>query len=79
MNETDYVQGSNAEWRSILAEAIRHLGPEGTAEQWRLERADTVAALRTICDELGDNDWPDDLHLADVINKHLVRYLHDIL
>lgn len=27
--------------------------------------------LRQVCDEFGDNDWPDNLHLADVIEKHL--------
>jgi hypothetical protein len=26
-------------------------------------------------DRHGDNDWPDDLHLADVIDKHLARHL----
>jgi len=29
--------------------------------------------LRIECGELGDNDWPDDLHLGDVIEKHLAR------
>jgi hypothetical protein len=30
-------------------------------------------ALRAWCGEVGDNDWPDDLHPYDVIDKHLVR------
>lgn len=77
MDETAYIQGSNAAWRRILAEAIRELGPEGTAERWRVERADIVAALRDICEDHGDNDWPDNLHLADVITKHLGRYLQE--
>ena len=35
------------------------------------EREDVVAALHTLCDELDfRNDWDDQDHLADVINKH---------
>lgn len=76
MDEASYIQGSNAAWRRILAEAIRELGPmEGTAERWRVERADIVAALREICEDHGDNNWPDNLHIADVLRKHLQPYL----
>lgn len=39
------------------------------------ERADVVAKLREFCGERGDNDWPDNLHLGDVIEKHLMRYV----
>lgn len=75
MDESSYTQGNNAAWQQILAEAIRHLGPNGSQEGWRLERASAVAALRTLCDEVGDNDWPDALHLGDVIEKHLAKHL----
>ncbi len=75
LKEQSYIQGSNAAWRRILAEAVRELGPEGDADRWRIERADIVAALRQVCDEHGDNDWPDNLHLGDVITKHLQRHL----
>lgn len=34
-------------------------------------------ALRIVCAEFGDNDWSDDLSLADVIEKHLARHLRD--
>jgi hypothetical protein len=40
-----------------------------------VEREESVAMLRTVCTNFGDNDWPDDLHLADVIEKHLWRHL----
>ena len=46
-----------------------------TREQWEHERAETVQKLRAICAEFGDNNWPDDLHLADVLEKHLLRNL----
>lgn len=39
------------------------------------ERAEAVAVLREACDLLGDNDWDDALHLADVIEKHLLKHL----
>lgn len=39
------------------------------------ERQDVVRLLREICAEYGDNDWPDNLHLYDVIEKHLWRHL----
>ena len=81
MNEREedaYVLGSKAAWRSILGEALRQLGiddPEAGKARWATERLDAIAALRGLCDEFGDNDWPDDLHLADVINGHLGDYL----
>src|SRR5437870_3081598 len=37
----------------------------------RAHEAETLAMLRIVCGELGDNDWPDDLHFADVLEKHL--------
>lgn len=39
------------------------------------EREDALSALRTICEDHGDNYWENDLHLADIINKHLGDYL----
>lgn len=35
--------------------------------------------LRTECDEIDASEWADDLHLADVIEKHLCRTLHGLL
>ena len=34
--------------------------------------------LRQVCAKYGDNDWPDNLHLADVIEKHLLRNLETV-
>lgn len=36
-----------------------------------VHRRETVAQLRAICRVHGDNDWPDDAHLGDVVEKHL--------
>lgn len=76
--EQIYMQGQTAAWRSILSLALQRLGiddPEAGKARWVVERTATIAALRSICERHGDNDWPDDLHLADVIEKHLARYL----
>lgn len=52
------------------------MADERQLEELKAERAETVAALRRVCDEFGDNDWPDELHLGDVVEKHLRRHLH---
>lgn len=39
------------------------------------ERFEAVNVLRELCARYGDNDWADDLHLADVLDKHLLRHL----
>jgi hypothetical protein len=76
MSEQDYVNGSQRAWITILSLAVRELGPENSnADRWRVERAETVAMLRQVCGVHGDNDWPDNLHLGDVIEKHLWRHL----
>jgi len=38
-----------------------------------IHREAVVKMLRMVCEEFGDNDWPDNLHQADVIEKHLIR------
>lgn len=37
----------------------------------------TRKALRIECADLGDNNWSDDLHLGDVIEKHLGRNVRE--
>lgn len=37
------------------------------------EELEIRLALRDLCRQYGDNDWPDDLHPVDAIEKHLVR------
>ena len=39
------------------------------------ELHDARVALRRLCADHGDNDWPDNLHLADALDKHLGKYL----
>lgn len=40
-----------------------------------LERQETIATLRRLLHDLGDDDWPDELHLSDIIEKHLLLAL----
>lgn len=75
-DEASYMQGSFLAWRMMLGECLRHVSsPEQDQHGWRVEREDIVIALRSLCGRFGDNDWPDSLHLGDVIEKHLARYL----
>lgn len=73
-----YTEGRRGMARLLLSQVIRELGAEDQAvAELIAERDATRAVLRRICGDHGDNDWPDDLHLADVIDKHLAPYLGD--
>lgn len=89
MNEAEekaYSQGVRQAWTGILYSALKELGWNAESDLEKLElrvavltlqREGAVNALRNACRAHGDNDWPDDLSLADVINKHLVCYLEE--
>jgi hypothetical protein len=42
-----------------------------TPSQYEAERVETIAKFREYCRTNGDNEWSDDLHMADIIEKHL--------
>lgn len=73
--EAAYLRGERYAGRRLLSLAIEMLGPEGTAESWRIERAGLISLLRRLCAKHGDNNWPNDLHVVDILDKHLFRYL----
>lgn len=75
--EMDYLRGRNDATRSIMQHCLAQLyeGKEPKAERLLLERSEAIAMLRQVCEHYGDNDWPDSLHLADIIEKHLWRHL----
>lgn len=78
MNEDDYVRGERMAWSLMLQQCLMHLGyksEEGSMAGWILEREAAIRALRDVCERHGDNDWPEDLHLGDIIEKHLTRHL----
>lgn len=74
--EAAYIRGRKSVLREQLSSALRELDADGLEREYLIkERLETVAALRRLCDSHGDNDWPDNLHLTDVIDKHLGQYL----
>lgn len=68
-----------AAYRQILRTCMEGLSddPEAVGTRWVQERTDIITVLRDLCKEHGDNNWPDDMHLGDVISKHLVPYLSE--
>ena len=76
MDEQAFTQGHRRAWLSMLREGIRQIG-SGDTSVARLvsEREAAIQTLRQVCEDHGNNDWPDDLHLSDIIDKHLWRYL----
>lgn len=79
MQGQSFLDGYNSALRRIVSDVVRRLGhddPAAEKARWIVERGNVLAALREICHDFGDNDWPDSLSLADVIEKHLARHLH---
>lgn len=75
--ETAYLQGQRSAWTRLYGECLRHLGYTAPSpEAWIKEREDTIAILRQLCREYGDNDWEETLYLADILDKHLGDHLH---
>jgi hypothetical protein len=76
--ERGYIEGERRVYMSLLRECLNHLGEEeNDKHRWVLERQEAISRLRELCAEFGDNDWKDNLHLADIIEKHLGDYLKD--
>jgi hypothetical protein len=76
MSEQDYMRGNKAAYSNVISFCRKVLNPEErTATSLLIEREEAITALRDICEEFGDNNWPDTLHLADIIEKHLGRNL----
>lgn len=71
-----YTQGKRATWIWLLNECLHHLGYEQYPQgRLVLEREETLAALRQVCAMHGDNDWPDERRLGEVVEKHLWPHL----
>jgi len=88
LTESHYLRGERAALVSQLYEILRKLSipytsidaaPENLMKiaELTIEREETISALRGVCEDHGDNDWDNDLHLADVVNKHLGNYLYE--
>lgn len=80
MDEQSYNRGRRQAYTHIMQDCANALGiadPAAAHTLWIAERQAAVNALRDLCDAFGDNDWPDSLHLGDVIEKHLARHLYE--
>jgi hypothetical protein len=73
--EKRWTEGHRAAWASMLQKCLSELGqyaPKDARAVLELEQARRVA--RELCEELGLED-PEDLHLADVIEKRIGRHI----
>jgi hypothetical protein len=78
MDEHSYIEGSRRVWLMMLQQCLIHLGvddPVTGRQRWLLERQETLAMLRQVCEQHGDQDWTDDLYIPDILEKHLWRHL----
>jgi hypothetical protein len=55
----------------VRAEWLARFDAARQPTDWSNERSSALARLREAGEAAGDNDWPDDLHLGDAIEKHL--------
>lgn len=80
MNEPKPIDGYSCDlgqevvWNQVFKDGIK-VSEQSGHRNWNHERTAAIAILRELCAEFGDNSWPDTLHLADVIEKHLGKHL----
>jgi hypothetical protein len=83
MNDSPF-RGVAEEQAKPIRDSFKKIKAEARANEARelanliKERYDTINFLRSQCEEYGDLDWPDDLHLIDILDKHLLCYLDNI-
>ena len=69
--------GYSAAMYHVACFVHRHLsGSDRDVNRLLIERHEAIASLRELCADFGDNDWPDELTLGDIIEKHLARHLY---
>lgn len=74
VREESYLWGQKQLLVSQMREIIRQLGypTDMTIEARIIEREEALIALKQKCQDAGKpTNWPDGLHLADIINKYL--------
>ena len=79
--EAGYSAGRRSAYRTLLMQCARELGkgdPLTEAAAMMAELSDTKVALRRVCEKFGDIDYPENLYLADVVEKHLERHLDEV-
>jgi hypothetical protein len=76
--ERSYLEGRRRAYIDMLMRALEALGYRAHKAKVGLlvaEMEEAKQSLRDLCERHGDNDWRNDEHLADIIEKHLGRYL----
>ena len=79
LEEKAYLNGEKMAWGKMARECIRNLDDSDeivSVLKYKIERAEAINILRSLCENFGDTDWNDNLHLADIIEKHLGRHLY---
>jgi hypothetical protein len=74
MDEKEYSRGQRSALVSMLKHCCRELGYNDehvSKSGWIAERESAISTLRSICEDHGDNNWDDGLHLSDILCKHL--------
>ena len=75
-SEVAYMAGSKAAWQIILGQALVHLGaPEPGRSVLELEQARLQAKF--LCERIGV-EYDPNLHLADIIEKRIGRYIEKV-
>lgn len=79
MSEKDYTDGRRMSLIGVVRHCLRELGTNYDISKLSMitEREEAISKPREICEEHGDNDWPNDLHLVDILEKHLLRHLDE--
>lgn len=81
MREQAYIEGQRSIAQAQLGDALQRLSylddKKYTLETMLYEREGAIAMLRIVCNDFGDKEWDEKLHLADIIDKHLARHLHN--
>lgn len=76
-HEESYLEGRRSAMRELLgrlAEEGHAAGLDTTKEQALVERSQTDSVLRALHRDMGgDGRWPENLHLADVVEKYIRR------
>lgn len=78
--EKIYEAGKRSANLSLLRRCLSELGYDTEIiNEAKLikEREEVIQLMRTVCPEFGDNNWSNDLHLVDIIDKHLLNYVLD--
>ena len=76
-NERHYLNGERFVYNEMIQTALSGLmyPKDMKIEVLIVERERIIKALRSLCEDFGDNDWNEHLSLPDVIEKNLGNHL----